>query len=297
VTTVPTPEDGALPEAQTQTQNADVAPASATPATTTTTTPVTAMVEAQDVHKSYGRVEVLKGITLKVMPREVMCLIGPSGSGKSTFLRCINHLEKINAGRLSVDGELVGYQQRGSRLHELHEREVARQRTEIGMVFQRFNLFPHMTAIENIVEAPIRVLRESKREAFDRAASLLARVGLAHKANAYPAELSGGQQQRVAIARALAMQPKLMLFDEPTSALDPELVGEVLQVMRSLAEEGMTMLVVTHEMFFARDVADRMVFFAEGKIAEDGKPQDLLDNPRDDRLRRFIRRFSPVPLA
>jgi len=288
VTTVPTPEDGALPETQAQAQTADVAPASATRATTATTTPVTPMVEALDVHKSYGRVEVLKGITLKVMPREVMCLIGPSGSGKSTFLRCINHLEKINAGRLSVDGELVGYQQRGSRLHELHEREVARQRTEIGMVFQRFNLFPHMTAIENIVEAPIRVKGEPKDAARAHARELLEKVGLGDRATAYPNQLSGGQQQRVAIARALAMRPKLMLFDEPTSALDPELVGDVLAVMRQLADDGMTMIVVTHEMGFAREVGDSLVFMDGGVVVERGNPREVLANPQHERTRSFL---------
>ncbi|HZP53139.1 amino acid ABC transporter ATP-binding protein [Actinocrinis sp.] len=246
------------------------------------------MVEALDVHKSFGRVEVLKGITLKVMPREVMCLIGPSGSGKSTFLRCINHLEKINAGRLSVDGELVGYQERGSRLHELHEREVARQRTEIGMVFQRFNLFPHMTAIENIVEAPIRVKGESKEAARAHARELLEKVGLGDRATAYPNQLSGGQQQRVAIARALAMRPKLMLFDEPTSALDPELVGDVLAVMRQLADDGMTMIVVTHEMGFAREVGDSLVFMDGGVVVERGNPREVLANPQHERTRSFL---------
>jgi polar amino acid transport system ATP-binding protein len=284
MSTVPTPEDGALPEAETT----DTAPALATRATTATTTPVTPMVEAVDVHKSFGRVEVLRGITLKVLPREVMCLIGPSGSGKSTFLRCINHLDKINAGRLSVDGELIGYQQRGSRLHELHEREIARQRTEIGMVFQRFNLFPHMTAIENIIEAPIRVKGESKEAARAHARELLEKVGLGDRATAYPNQLSGGQQQRVAIARALATRPKLMLFDEPTSALDPELVGDVLAVMRQLAEDGMTMIVVTHEMGFAREVGDSLVFMDGGVVVESGNPREVLANPQHERTRSFL---------
>src|SRR5580704_5343151 len=208
----------------------------------------TPMVHAENVHKSYGRLEVLRGIDLEVAPREVMCIVGPSGSGKSTFLRCINHLEKIDAGRLSVDGQLVGYREHNGKIYELPEREICRKRAEIGMVFQRFNLFPHMTALENIVEAPVKVKGESERAAVDRGKALLARVGLADKVDVYPNQLSGGQQQRVAIARALAMQPKLMLFDEPTSALDPELVGDVLDVMRGLAQEGMTMVVVTHEM-------------------------------------------------
>jgi polar amino acid transport system ATP-binding protein len=267
----------------------DVAPAPAPVAASTgTTTPVTPMVESLQVHKSYGRVEVLRGITLKVLPREVMCLIGPSGSGKSTFLRCINHLEKINAGKLSVDGALVGYRERGTRLHELHEREVARQRTEIGMVFQRFNLFPHMTALENIVEAPIRVKGESREAARAHARELLEKVGLGDREAAYPNQLSGGQQQRVAIARALAMRPKLMLFDEPTSALDPELVGDVLAVMRQLAEDGMTMIVVTHEMGFAREVGDSLVFMDEGVVVESGTPREVIGNPQHERTRTFL---------
>ena len=248
----------------------------------------TPMVEAVEVHKSYGRIDVLKGISLKVMPREVMCLIGPSGSGKSTFLRCINHLEKINAGRLSVDGELVGYREHGGRLHEMHGKDVARQRTAIGMVFQRFNLFPHMTALENIIEAPLRVKGESREEARRHARELLEKVGLADRETAYPNQLSGGQQQRVAIARALAMRPKLMLFDEPTSALDPELVGDVLAVMRQLADDGMTMIVVTHEMAFARQVGTRLIFMEGGKIAVDGEPRELLANPQNPRLKEFL---------
>ncbi|MDT3396661.1 amino acid ABC transporter ATP-binding protein [Streptomyces sp. B1866] len=246
------------------------------------------MVKAEGVYKSYGLVPVLKGIDLEVAPREVCCLIGPSGSGKSTFLRCINHLEKINAGRLSVDGELVGYRQRGDRLYELKDREVAAKRRDIGMVFQRFNLFPHMTALENVMEAPVQVKREAKAVARDRARRLLDRVGLADKAGSYPSQLSGGQQQRVAIARALAMEPKLMLFDEPTSALDPELVGDVLDVMRGLAEDGMTMIVVTHEMGFAREVGDSVVFMDDGVVVEAGHPREVLTNPRHERTRSFL---------
>jgi polar amino acid transport system ATP-binding protein len=248
----------------------------------------TAMVRAEQVHKSFGRVEVLKGIDLEVAPREVMCIVGPSGSGKSTFLRCINHLEKINAGRLWVAGHLVGYRESGGRLHELREREVAAQRREIGMVFQRFNLFPHMTALENVMEAPVRVKRESKAAARERAHRLLDRVGLGNRGGAYPSQLSGGQQQRVAIARALAMQPKLMLFDEPTSALDPELVGEVLDVMRDLAADGMTMIVVTHEMGFAREVGDALVFMDDGVVVEAGHPREVLANPRHERTKSFL---------
>ena len=251
----------------------------------------TPMVRAEEVHKRFGRLEVLKGISLEVQPGEVMCLLGPSGSGKSTFLRCINHLEKINSGRLYVDGELVGYRQQGDKLHELRDSEVARKRAEIGMVFQRFNLFPHMTALQNVAEAPVHVRREPRADARERAHALLARVDLAHKANAYPSELSGGQQQRVAIARALAMQPKLMLFDEPTSALDPELVGEVLAVMRSLADDGMTMIVVTHEMAFAREAADRVAFMDDGAIVESGTPRDVLAHPTHARTRAFLSRL------
>ncbi len=246
------------------------------------------MVRAESVHKSFGRLEVLRGIDLEVAPREVMCLIGPSGSGKSTFLRCINHLEKIDAGRLSVDGELVGYRQHGDKLHELRDTEVCQKRAEIGMVFQRFNLFPHMTALENVIEAPVRVKRESKAVAVERAGALLEQVGLGDKVDAYPNQLSGGQQQRVAIARALAMQPKLMLFDEPTSALDPELVGDVLDVMRQLAQDGMTMVVVTHEIGFAREVGDSLVFMDGGVIVEAGKPREVLINPQHERTRSFL---------
>ena len=246
------------------------------------------MVRAQQVHKSYGPVEVLKGIDLEVRSGEVFCLVGPSGSGKSTFLRCINHLEKINAGRLYVDGDLVGYQEKNGKLHELKDREVALKRRDIGMVFQRFNLFPHLTALDNITEAPVRVKGRPKAEAREQAQALLARVGLADKADSYPSQLSGGQQQRVAIARALAMEPKLMLFDEPTSALDPELVGDVLDVMRSLAEEGMTMIVVTHEMGFAREVGDALVFMDDGIVVESGHPREVLTNPQHERTRTFL---------
>ncbi len=246
------------------------------------------MVRAQSVRKNFGALTVLKGITLEVARGDVLCIIGPSGSGKSTFLRCINHLETVNAGRLYVDGTLVGYAEKGGVLHELHPREAARQRRDIGMVFQHFNLFPHMTALENVVEAPVRVRKLSKRAAVAAGEKLLAEVGLADKARAYPAQLSGGQQQRVAIARALAMEPKLMLFDEPTSALDPELVGEVLDVMRTLAGEGMTMIVVTHEMGFAREVADQLVFMDDGVIVESGPPRTVLADPRHERTRTFL---------
>ncbi|MEU9104788.1 amino acid ABC transporter ATP-binding protein [Streptomyces xanthophaeus] len=246
------------------------------------------MVKAEGVHKSYGAAHILRGIDLEVAPREVFCLVGPSGSGKSTFLRCINHLERINAGRLSVDGHLVGYKQKGDKLYELKDSEVAAQRRDIGMVFQRFNLFPHMTAIENVMEAPVMVKGESKAVARERAVRLLDRVGLGDKGGNYPTQLSGGQQQRVAIARALAMEPKLMLFDEPTSALDPELVGDVLDVMRGLAEDGMTMIVVTHEMGFAREVGDNLVFMDGGVVVESGNPRDVLGNPQHDRTKAFL---------
>ncbi len=246
------------------------------------------MVRAEQVHKSYGPVQVLRGIDLKVMPGQVFCLVGPSGSGKSTFLRCINHLEKINAGRLYVDGKLVGYKEKGGKLHELRDHEVAEQRLDIGMVFQRFNLFPHKTAVENIIEAPVQVKGVPKAAAREHAMELLARVGLADKAGNYPSQLSGGQQQRVAIARALAMEPKLMLFDEPTSALDPELVGDVLDVMRQLAEDGMTMIVVTHEMGFAREVGDSLVFMDDGIVVESGHPREVLTNPQHERTQAFL---------
>jgi len=246
------------------------------------------MVEAQSVRKSFGHTEVLKGIDLTVAPTEVMCVIGPSGSGKSTLLRCINHLEKIDGGRLWVDGALVGYREKNGKLHELHDREVATRRRDIGMVFQRFNLFPHMTALENVTEAPVQVKGVTREEARRRGLELLDRVGLGARAHAYPNQLSGGQQQRVAIARALAMEPKLMLFDEPTSALDPELVGEVLDVMRDLARGGMTMVVVTHEMGFAREVADTLVFMDDGVIVEAGDPRQVLTDPRHERTQAFL---------
>ena len=246
------------------------------------------MVLAQDVHKSFGRNEVLKGINLEVARGEVCCLLGPSGSGKSTFLRCINHLEKVDGGRLSVDGHLVGYRAGDNKLFELREKETAKARAEIGMVFQRFNLFPHMTALGNVAEAPVKVKGEAKSVALDRARQLLDRVGLSDKVEAYPSQLSGGQQQRVAIARALAMQPKLMLFDEPTSALDPELVGDVLDVMRGLAEDGMTMVVVTHEMGFAREVGDTVVFMDGGVVVEQGDPKSVISNPQEERTKAFL---------
>jgi polar amino acid transport system ATP-binding protein len=246
------------------------------------------MVKSEGLRKRFGRLEVLKGIDLEVRRGEVMCMLGPSGSGKSTFLRCINHLEEINAGRLYVDGELVGYRQSGGKLYELREDEVARKRAEIGMVFQHFNLFPHMTALENVTLAPIRVKRVPRSDARNRGQQLLQRVGLGDKLASYPVALSGGQQQRVAIARALAMEPKLMLFDEPTSALDPELVGEVLDVMRQLARDGMTMIVVTHEMGFAREVADEVVFMDEGVVVESGRPSDVLGSPRHERTKAFL---------
>jgi polar amino acid transport system ATP-binding protein len=246
------------------------------------------MVLAQGVHKRFGANAVLRGIDLEVQHGEVMCVIGPSGSGKSTLLRCINHLERIQAGRLEVDGELVGYQQRGDKLYELKERDVARQRANIGMVFQHFNLFPHMTVLGNIVEAPVRVKGVSKADAATNARRLLDQVGLGGREDVYPRQLSGGQQQRVAIARALAMEPKLMLFDEPTSALDPELVGDVLDVMRDLAQSGMTMFVVTHEMGFAREVGDKLVFMDDGLVVEAGAPRDVINNPQHERTKAFL---------
>jgi polar amino acid transport system ATP-binding protein len=249
-----------------------------------------AIVRAERVRKHFGRLEVLRGVDLEVFPGEVVVIIGRSGSGKSTFLRCINHLEKIDGGRLYVNGELVGYRQKGDRIYELHERDVAARRAEIGMVFQQFNLFSHMTALRNVTEAPMRVRGLTKSKASERALRLLDRVGLREKANAYPAQLSGGQQQRVAIARALAMEPQLMLFDEPTSALDPELVGEVLDVMKALAADGMTMIVVTHEIGFAREVGDRVIVMDEGEIIEEGKPQQVLSSPSDPRARDFLAR-------
>ncbi|MFC9757551.1 amino acid ABC transporter ATP-binding protein [Streptomyces sp. NPDC056921] len=248
----------------------------------------TPMVHAEGVRKNFGKVSVLRGIDLTVERGRVCCLLGPSGSGKSTFLRCINHLEKIDGGRLCVDGAPVGYRQQGDRLYELKEREIARARRDIGMVFQRFNLFPHMTALENVMEAPVKVAGVTRAEARTDALRLLDRVGLADRAGRYPAQLSGGQQQRVAIARALAMKPELMLFDEPTSALDPELVGEVLDVMRQLAAEGMTMVVVTHEIGFAREVADTAVFMDGGVVVEAGDPRQVLGDPQQERTRTFL---------
>ncbi|WP_017571956.1 amino acid ABC transporter ATP-binding protein [Nocardiopsis halotolerans] len=247
-----------------------------------------ALVVAEDVHKSFGRLEVLKGINLQVERGEVMCVVGPSGSGKSTFLRCVNHLEKLTAGRLWVNGELMGYRQKRGRLYELRDHEIAAQRSDIGMVFQRFNLFPHLSVLGNVTEAPVQVKRTPRNEAAARAMELLERVGLPDKADSYPDQLSGGQQQRVAIARALAMEPSLMLFDEPTSALDPELVGEVLDVMRDLAEGGMTMVVVTHEMGFAREVGDSLVFMDDGLVVESGAPSEVLSNPRHERTQAFL---------
>lgn len=246
------------------------------------------MVDARNVRKSYGSNQVLNGITLSVEKGEVLCIIGPSGSGKSTFLRCLNHLESIDGGRIYVNDELMGYRQTGNVLHELKPQDIAQQRQSIGMVFQRFNLFPHMTALQNVIEAPIGVAGIDAEEAKKQGLELLAKVGLQDKGEHYPAQLSGGQQQRVAIARALAMKPKLMLFDEPTSALDPELVGDVLDVMKILAKAGMTMIVVTHEMGFAREVADKVVFIDKGVIVEKGKPKQVLDNPQEARTKAFL---------
>lgn len=248
----------------------------------------TPLLQARRIRKFFGSLEVLKGIDLDVQRGEVTCLIGPSGSGKSTFLRCINHLESIDGGVISVDGEVVGYRRRGDRLYELSDAEICRQRTKIGMVFQHFNLFPHMTVLGNLIEAPQRVLKQPQAEAKTRARALLEQVGLSEKSGAYPRELSGGQQQRVAIARALCMQPKLMLFDEPTSALDPELVSEVLTVMQDLAESGMTMIVVTHEMGFAREVADQIVFMDGGERIESGPAKTVLSAARHKRTRAFL---------
>ncbi|MBU2698813.1 amino acid ABC transporter ATP-binding protein [Pimelobacter sp. 30-1] len=256
-----------------------------TPSRATETEP---MVKIEGITKSFGANQVLKGVDLTVARGEVVCLIGPSGSGKSTVLRCINHLEKIDAGLLTVDGEIIGYRREGKHLRELHDKDVSRQRSQMGMVFQQFNLFPHLTVMENILEAPVRVRGEKRGVVRKRAGELLERVGLSDKADAHPRQLSGGQQQRVAIARALAMQPKLMLLDEPTSALDPELVGDVLDVIRGLANDGMTMVVVTHEMGFAREVANRVAFFHSGIIAEVGTPAEVLGNPKSDRTREFL---------
>lgn len=246
------------------------------------------MIAIKDVWKRYGRLDVLKGIDLEVPRGGVTCLIGPSGSGKSTLLRCVNHLEKVTSGRIEVDGELIGYREKNGNLYELTPKQAAAQRVDIGMVFQHFNLFTHRTVLENIIEAPVQVRGENKDDAIEHARKLLDQVGLAHKADAYPVQLSGGQQQRVAIARALAMRPKLMLFDEPTSALDPELVGEVLNVMRHLADDGMTMLVVTHEMGFAREVADEVAFMDGGVIVEHGPAAKVIGNPQHERTQEFL---------
>ncbi|MFE2225590.1 amino acid ABC transporter ATP-binding protein [Streptomyces kronopolitis] len=264
----------------TTTLTTDAAPATEAP-----------MVRAHQVHKRFGHLEVLKGIDLEVRRGEVVVLLGPSGSGKSTFLRCVNNLERIDSGSVHVEGELIGFRRSGSRVHHLRPSQATVQRRDIGMVFQHFNLFPHQTVLANIMEAPVGVLRVSKAEARQTALRLLDQVGLADKANAYPRQLSGGQQQRVAIARALAMRPKLMLFDEPTSALDPELVGEVLATMRDLARAGLTMLVVTHEIGFASEVADRVVFMDGGRIVESGTPEQVLDHPENPRTRAFLSRF------
>ena len=246
------------------------------------------MVDARSVRKSYGSNDVLNGISLTVEQGEVLCIIGPSGSGKSTFLRCLNHLESINGGRIYVNGELMGYRQVGNVLHEMKSKDIAKARQGIGMVFQRFNLFPHLTALQNIIEAPIGVAGMNPEEAKALGLELLEQVGLGDKGDHYPSQLSGGQQQRVAIARALAMKPKLMLFDEPTSALDPELVGDVLDVMKNLAKAGMTMIVVTHEMGFAKEVADKVVFIDKGQIVESGSPKQVLDNPKEARTKAFL---------
>jgi polar amino acid transport system ATP-binding protein len=253
--------------------------------------PTRGHVEITNVRKSFGGTEVLKGVSLKVPPGGVAVVVGPSGSGKSTLLRTINHLEKVDGGYITIDGQLVGYQVRGSRLHELREKDILKQRTDIGMVFQNFNLFPHLTALENVTEAPVVALHRNKAKARKRALELLDRVGLKDRADAYPRQLSGGQQQRVAIARALALDPKILLFDEPTSALDPELVNEVLDVIRELATSGTTLIIVTHEMGFARDVADTVVFMDQGQIVEQGSPQEIFANPREPRTRSF---FSKV---
>ncbi|MER8581873.1 amino acid ABC transporter ATP-binding protein [Mesorhizobium sp. M1423] len=251
----------------------------------------TPLVRARNVHKAFGPLEVLKGIDLDVAPGEVVVVLGPSGSGKSTFLRCINHLEAIEQGAIEVDGEQIGYRLHNGRLDKLSDRAIAAQRRKIGMVFQQFNLYPHMTTLQNVIEAPVGVHRENRKEAIGYARELLTRVGLADKIDAYPRQLSGGQQQRVAIARALAIRPKLMLFDEPTSALDPELVGEVLATMRDLARQGLTMIVVTHEIGFAREAADRVVFMDDGNVIEAGPPDEVLAKPRHPRTRAFLSRF------
>ncbi|GAC1384617.1 MAG: amino acid ABC transporter ATP-binding protein [Marmoricola sp.] len=255
------------------------------------------LVHAVNVHKDFHGNQVLKGVDLDVRAGEVVCLLGPSGSGKTTFLRCINQLETIQGGRIWIDGELAGYHERNGKLYRLTDKKIATQRREIGMVFQRFNLFPHMTALENVMEAPVKVKKISKDQARTRGLELLNRVGLGDRCDHYPAQLSGGQQQRVAIARALAMDPKLMLFDEPTSALDPELVGEVLAVMRELAQAGMTMIVVTHEMGFAREVADEVVFMDAGVVVEQGSPQEVFSNPKHERTKTFLSRIRQEAAA
>ena len=252
------------------------------------TTTAETVVRADDVHKSFGRLEVLKGVSLEVRKRETICIIGPSGSGKTTFIRCINHLEKIDSGRIEVNGRLIGYREQNGKLVEDNERSIAKQRTQIGMVFQRFNLFPHKTALENVIEAPIHVLGTPRKKATAEAEILLERVGLGDKQDTYPGNLSGGQQQRVAIARALAMKPALMLYDEPTSALDPEVIGEVLTVMEELAHEGMTGIVVTHEMGFAKVAADRVVMMDDGRIIEQGTPEHFFEAPTEERTRQFL---------
>ncbi len=255
---------------------------------TVTATNGEVVMHAEDVHKRFGRLHVLKGVSLEVRQRETVCIIGPSGSGKTTFIRCVNHLEKIDSGRIAVNGHLIGYRQRDGKLVEDSERSIARQRTQIGMVFQRFNLFPHKTALENVIEAPIHVLGVAREQAIEDAQRLLARVGLGDKYDVYPGKLSGGQQQRVAIARALAMNPALMLFDEPTSALDPEVTGEVLAVMEELAHAGTTMIVVTHEMGFARKAADRVVMMDDGLIIEEGTPEHFFQEPEQERTKLFL---------
>ncbi len=260
-------------------------------ATTSSTAAKVPLVHAVNVTKAFHGTEVLKGIDMDVETGQVVCLLGPSGSGKTTFLRCINQLETMDGGRIWVDGDLMGYRDKGGRLHRLTDKQIAAQRRDIGMVFQRFNLFPHRTALENIMEGPVQVKGENPGQARERAMALLEQVGLKDKPAAYPGQLSGGQQQRVAIARALAMRPKLMLFDEPTSALDPELVGDVLNVMRDLATGGMTMIVVTHEMSFAREVADQVVFMADGRVVEKGPPSQVITNPQHERTRTFLRRM------
>ena len=249
---------------------------------------IAAMIRCEDVHKRFGRLEVLRGVSLDIEKGEVVVIAGPSGSGKSTLLRCINHLERVDKGRIYVDGQPVGYREVKGKFVEKSEREVARMRASIGMVFQRFNLFPHLTVLSNVIDAPVHVRKLKRSEALEAGRTMLRKVGLGDKLDSYPAQLSGGQQQRVAIARALAMEPKVMLFDEPTSALDPELVGKVLEVMKSLARDGMTMIVVTHEMGFAREVADRVMLMDEGVIIEEGPPAQFFNNPRNERTKLFL---------